>query len=88
MFKQFKRWYYGKIAYLSYRLEMMDVCELCKEGIVDAPCVGCGRRICGSCDSLYYEDEYLCTECRKDITPEEEEEDRKLQTELDEPEKI
>jgi hypothetical protein len=35
------------------------------------------------CDSGYYTDAELCTECRKDITPEEEEEDRKLAAELD-----
>ena len=38
------------------------------------------------CDCLYYEDETLCKICRNDITPEEEEQERKDQLELDEEE--
>jgi hypothetical protein len=77
MFIRLRRWFYGKIASIAHWLGTKDVCELCMEEIADGPCVGCERRICMNCDSGYYADEMLCTECRKDITPEEEAEDRK-----------
>jgi len=60
------------------------ICDLCKENAIDSTCVDCGKEICVECDSGYYSDETLCVECRKQITPEEEEADRKAQTEYDE----
>ena len=78
MIKKVKRWFWGIMSNVAYQIGRLDICELCEEEIVDGPCVGCGRRICMNCDSLYYDDETLCVECRKDITPDEEEEDRKL----------
>jgi hypothetical protein len=54
-----------------------DACELCGNEKADYICVGCEKRICCMCNSGYYEDAELCRECRKDITPEEEEQDRR-----------
>lgn len=79
MFKRLRRWFYGKIADIAYWLGTKDVCELCGEDIADGGCVGCERRICMNCDSGYYDDETLCTDCRAKITPEEEESDRQEQ---------
>lgn len=59
-----------------------DLCEICKDYTADRICVGCDRRIDHMCDSAYYDDETLCDICRKDITPEEEAEDRRLAEEL------
>jgi hypothetical protein len=36
------------------------------------------------CNSGYYSDAELCRKCRKDITPEEEEEDRRMALEYEE----
>ena len=55
----------------------MDSCELCGNEQSDYMCVGCQRRICAMCESGYYADENLCSECRKNISPEEEAEDKK-----------
>jgi hypothetical protein len=71
-----RRWYFARLSNLAYWLGRQDVCELCGEEIADGSCVGCERSICMNCDSRYYEDEVLCTACRKDITPEEEAADR------------
>jgi len=43
-----------------------------KAALLFIPCVGCGHFICYGCDSMFYEDENLCVECRATITPEEE----------------
>ena len=86
MIIRLRRWFFATVANLAYRLGKLDICEVCEEEIADGPCVGCGRRICMNCNSGYYEDEELCTLCRKDITPEEEGADRKLEAELNEEE--
>lgn len=82
-----RRWFLGTI----YRFEKAlgcwitehDLCELCHSETVGEVCIGCQARICYLCDSGYYSDENLCNKCRKEITPEEEAEDRRLQAEYD-----
>ena len=83
MFIKLRRWFFRTIGTIAYRLAQLDRCEICDEDFADGECVGCDRRICMSCNSGYYEDETLCTLCRKDITPEEEAEDQRAQAELD-----
>lgn len=76
MITRLKRWFFGKLDSVGNWLIQHDICEICHEETVDLTCVGCKRRICINCDSGYYADETLCTDCRKDITPEEEAADR------------
>jgi len=83
MIKWLKREFFGWWSGFREWVNAKDSCELCGNEHTDYICVGCDRRICCMCDSGYYTDAELCTECRKDITPEEEEEDRKLAAELD-----
>ena len=73
-FTRIKRWVFDFIKRL---IEEHDLCGICGDDVGDYLCVGCDRRICGACDSRYYNDAELCTECRKNITPEEEEMDRR-----------
>ena len=82
LYVKLRRWFFERLGTLAYRLAQYDTCELCGEDFADGPCVGCGRRICIDCNSGYYEDEELCKECRKDITPEEEAQDLVDQQEL------
>jgi len=77
MIKWLKREFFGWWPSFRDWVNAKDSCEICGNEIADNICVGCDRRICGMCESGYYSDESLCTECRKDITPEELEEDRK-----------
>jgi ribosome-binding protein aMBF1 (putative translation factor) len=77
--REFFDWWTGFRDWVNAK----DSCELCGNEIADNICVGCDRRICDMCNSGYYEDAELCQACRHDITPEEEEEDRKLAAELD-----
>jgi hypothetical protein len=58
-------------------------CEICHEEQVAHLCIGCGRYICYGCDSMFYEDENLCIECRATITPEEEAEMAREQVDLE-----
>jgi hypothetical protein len=71
------------ISSVALWLDVHDVCEVCKKESAANVCIGCDRRICFECNSGYYEDETLCMECRKEITPEEEAEDRQLAQELE-----
>lgn len=84
MFTRLRRWLFEKANSLRDWINSFDICELCHEEVVDLSCVGCKRRICMDCESGYYEDESLCKKCRSDITPEDEEQDRKDQLELEE----
>jgi hypothetical protein len=80
-----KRWLLQKLDSIHYKFtattqrlrERYDLCEVCKANESDSICVGCQRRICCECDSRYYYDVELCKRCRADITPEEEEQDRR-----------
>jgi hypothetical protein len=78
MIIKLRRWFFEKLERINRWREWHDVCEICKEETKDYVCVGCDRRICIDCESGYYEDENLCVLCRKDITPAEEAEDRRL----------
>jgi hypothetical protein len=75
MFARLKRWVYGRLKALDNRikwfLEDHFKCEVCGEERADYTCIGCGKRICGGCDSHYYTDEELCVKCECEITPEE-----------------
>lgn len=73
----FKRWFFGWFKGFAEWVSGKDECELCGNEKADYICVGCDKRICCMCDSGYYQDAELCTECRKNITPEELAEDRK-----------
>lgn len=54
-----------------------DLCEVCNENPVETRCYeGCGKRICENCESYYYTDATICVECRDQITPEQETEER------------
>jgi hypothetical protein len=77
MWKYLKREFFGWFAGFKDYISGLDSCELCGNEQADNICVGCDRRICCMCNSGYYEDAELCTDCRAKITPEEEEEDRK-----------
>ena len=57
--------------------DLYDLCEVCYEDGADYICVGCDRHICGICTSDYYRDAELCIKCRAEITPEEEDNDRR-----------
>jgi hypothetical protein len=82
MLTKLRRWFFGKWHRVNSWIEDKDVCEICGEERADTVCIGCGKRICWLCNSLYYIDEDLCTECRRDITPEEEEaEDSRMELE-------
>jgi hypothetical protein len=80
----FKRWFFGWWGGFADWVNGKDACELCGNEKADYICVGCEKRICCMCNSGYYEDAELCRECRKDITPEEEAEDRRLALESEE----
>jgi hypothetical protein len=71
--REFFGWWKGFIEWVTAQ----DTCELCGNEKADYLCVGCERRICMMCNSGYYADAELCKACRKEITPEEEAEDRK-----------
>jgi hypothetical protein len=61
-----------------------DLCEVCGENPVETRCwEGCKKRICGECESFYYEDATICKECEAQITPEEKAEDQRLNAELE-----
>jgi hypothetical protein len=77
MLSKLKRRLFDFIKRLNCYREENDLCELCHEETADYICVGCDRQICGACDSAYYRDAELCTDCRAKITPEEEEQDRR-----------
>ena len=83
MIKWLKREFFGWFAGFKDYISGLDSCELCGNEWTDSICSGCNKRICCMCESGYYADESLCHRCRHDITPEEEEEDRKLAVELD-----
>ena len=78
MIKWLKREFFGWFAGFKDYITGLDSCELCGNEWTDSTCSGCNKRICCMCESGYYADESLCHRCRHDITPEEEEEDRKL----------
>jgi hypothetical protein len=77
MLRKLKRHFFNLVKRLNRIATQYDLCELCHEEEADYICVGCDRHICAACDSLYYRDADLCTKCRSEITPEEEERDRK-----------
>jgi hypothetical protein len=77
MIKWLKREFFGWFAGFKDYISGLDSCELCGNEWTDSTCSGCNKRICCMCESGYYEDESLCKRCRHDITPEEEEEDRR-----------
>lgn len=77
MWKYLKRHFFEWWGPFSDYVSGLDACELCGNDQADYICVGCDKRICCMCESGYYEDENLCTACRKDITPEEEAEDQR-----------
>jgi hypothetical protein len=77
MWKYLKREFFGWFAGFKDYISGLDSCELCGNEQSHYICVGCERRICYMCNSGYYTDAELCTDCRKDITPEELAEDRK-----------
>jgi hypothetical protein len=80
-----RRWFFYWLEIVIDRLSYWqcehDLCEICKRYTADRICIGCNRRIDYECDSCYYNDENLCIECRKDITPEQEAEDARLAAE-------
>src|SRR5580692_11251402 len=73
------RWIYWKLDNFRCELNMWldehDLCEVCRDEPAANECIGCGQRVGFECNSFYYEDETLCTECRATITPEEEAQD-------------
>ena len=69
-----KRWFF---EVLRDFLLQHDHCEICSEFEPFYTCISCDRRYCVDCESGYYEDENLCSECRATITPEQEAEDWK-----------
>jgi hypothetical protein len=77
MLRKLKRRLIDLVKRLSRMAQSYDLCELCHEESADYICVGCDRHICGECTTMYYVDAELCTKCRAEITPEEEEQDRK-----------
>jgi hypothetical protein len=86
MFKYLKREFFGWWSGFRDWVSGLDSCELCGNEKSDYTCIGCLKRICCMCESGYYSDANLCSSCRHDITPEEEEEDRKLALESEEAE--
>lgn len=84
MLTRLRRWLFSFIERVHHWKVDHDLCELCRKDESQTNCISCNRRICYGCDSHYYEDVELCVECRKDITPEEEEQDRKEQAMIDE----
>jgi hypothetical protein len=84
MWKKLKREFFYRWRGFSNWINEQDACEICGNEQAQDICVGCDRRICYMCNSGYYEDAELCTSCRKDITPEEEAEDRRLALENEE----
>ena len=50
---------------------------MCHDVKVETTCESCERRMCYECTSNYYNDVDICSVCRAQITPEEEEADRK-----------
>jgi hypothetical protein len=77
MWKFLKREFFSWWPSFRDWVNAKDSCELCGNEIADNICVGCDRRICDMCNSGYYADAELCTNCRANLTPEEEAEDRK-----------
>ena len=69
MIKWLKREFFGWFAGFKDYISGLDSCELCGNEQADNICVGCDRRICCMCNSGYYEDAELCTDCRAKITP-------------------
>lgn len=76
-----RRWFFGVWQGFREWIDGMDACEICGNEQADNICVGCDRRICGMCDSGYYRDAEICQECRKNISPQEEDEDRENEAE-------
>ena len=76
MFARLRRWLFSFIERVNHWNVDHDLCELCDTDESQTNCITCGKRICYGCDSRYYDDVELCTECRKNITPKEEEDDR------------
>lgn len=66
----------GFYWWLEEKSSGLSCCEICNDEPVARVCIGCDKYIGYGCDSLYYADETLCTECRSTITPEEEAQDR------------
>ena len=77
MIKWLRREFFGWFAGFKDYISGLDSCELCGNEQSHYICVGCERRICYMCNSGYYTDAELCQVCRTNITPEEEEEDRR-----------
>ena len=75
MLTKVRRWFLRKWQSLDHWIKELDACELCGNEKADCECVGCDRRICCMCNSGYYEDVELCTDCRKEISPQEEQAD-------------
>jgi hypothetical protein len=75
-----KKWFnhvlQGFYWWLECKASNLSQCELCHEETIARQCIGCKAYICYGCDSMYYEDETLCAECRATITPEQEAQDR------------
>jgi hypothetical protein len=76
MIKWLKREFFDWFAGFKNFIQGLDCCELCGNEQADSICVGCDKRICCMCDSGYYSDVELCTNCRANLTPEEEAQDR------------
>ena len=77
MWKDIRRSFFSWWREFCNWVNGLDACELCGNEQADATCAGCEKRICCMCNSGYYEDAELCMDCRKEITPEEEEKDRR-----------
>lgn len=72
-----KRWAFRTVNRLHYWFGESDICEVCHDVKVETTCESCERRMCYECTSNYYNDVDICSVCRAQITPEEEEADRK-----------
>ena len=77
MWKDIRRSFFSWWSGFRDWIDGLDACEICGNEMSNYICAGCEKRICCMCESGYYSDENLCTECRKEITPEEEEKDRR-----------
>jgi predicted amidophosphoribosyltransferase len=75
--KKLNHYLQGIYWWLEQKCSDLSNCELCNSMTVAKVCIGCGSYVCYGCDSGYYEDETLCLNCRKEITPEQEAEDWK-----------
>ena len=77
MWKDIRRSFFSWWSGFRDWIDGLDACEICGNEMSNYICAGCEKRICCMCNSGYYEDAELCMDCRKEITPEEEEKDRR-----------